>query len=56
MLKQDHVIKGVGDYNNKSRQSARFGVHKHCSSGDIMVLVCQVICNHVHNILRVFDG
>ena len=31
-----------------SRHSARFGGHRHCGSGDRLVLVCHVISeNHV---------
>ena len=40
-IKLDHVVKGSGGYKNRS--SLRFGGHTHCSSGDVMILVCQVI-------------
>ena len=48
VIKQDHGIKGSGDYNDKnpfklSHHPASFGGHRLCSSGDIMVLVCLVI-------------
>ena len=37
-----------------SHQPAKFGGHRHCGSGDIMVLVCHVISQH-HVIKRSYD-
>ena len=42
VIKQDHVMKGSGDY-KVSHHPTKFGGHKLCSSGDVMVLVCHVI-------------
>ena len=41
MIELNHVVKWSGGYNNRS--SLRFGGHKHCSSEDVMILVCHVI-------------
>ena len=43
MTKQDHLIKGSGDYNNKEPLTehchyAKFGDHTHCSGGNVILL------------------
>ena len=53
MILQDHLTQSqavllVGA-TQVSHQSAKFGGHRHCRNGDIMVLVCQVISqDHVN--------
>ena len=41
------MIKGSFDYGQKpinvSYHSAKFDGHGHCGSGDIMILICQII-------------
>ena len=44
-LKSHFTIWGVAS--QISNQPARFGGHKHCGSGDMMVLVYQVILQHL---------
>ena len=44
---QNHVIKTIWLYGYETskvgQQPAKFGSHKHCGSGDVMILVCHLI-------------
>ena len=42
LVKQEHTIKGSGTPQGKSRPT-KFGGHRHCGIGDIVLLFCHVI-------------
>ena len=61
MISQDHMTKGSSNMGKSpfivNDDPARFGGHKHYSSGDIMTLVCHMILQvHVMKGSRDFMG
>ena len=57
--KHDHIIKGSGDYKDKSpskksHHPAKFGGHRNSGSRDIMALVCQMTLQD-HVIKALYD-